>query len=134
MSGALVARGALVYLAAVNTGSAALFGYDKYLAGRPRTRRISERRLCQTALVGGWPGGLLAMQMFRHKTVKKSFQKKYVDAITTNTVYSLPVVVLLLSVPSFRNNFSNEVLRAFGRAPPPPRRWGGGRKPPRMRR
>ena len=25
-------------------------------------------------MLGGWPGGLIAQQQFRHKTVKESFQ------------------------------------------------------------
>ncbi len=53
-----------------------LFGYDKFLAGRPG-RRVSEFNLVLLATAGGWLGGLLAMIVFRHKTAKRSFQLKY---------------------------------------------------------
>ncbi len=69
MSRAL-ARGALIYLGAVNLGAAALFGYDKMQAARGAWR-VPERTLCQSATLGGWPGGFVAMQTFRHKTRKK---------------------------------------------------------------
>ena len=36
--------------------------------------RVPESRLHITALFGGWPGGLLAQKIFRHKTQKRSFQ------------------------------------------------------------
>lgn len=37
-------------------------------------RRFSENSLQVLALLGGWPGALLAQQLFRHKTRKLSFQ------------------------------------------------------------
>ncbi|GGY79933.1 hypothetical protein GCM10011613_26160 [Cellvibrio zantedeschiae] len=37
-------------------------------------RRISEARLHFFELVGGWPGALIAQQVFRHKTRKLSYQ------------------------------------------------------------
>jgi uncharacterized membrane protein YsdA (DUF1294 family) len=37
-------------------------------------RRISENSLHLFELLGGWPGALLAQQVFRHKTRKLSFQ------------------------------------------------------------
>ena len=36
--------------------------------------RLSESALCMTALSGGWVGGMAAMNTFRHKTKKESFQ------------------------------------------------------------
>lgn len=35
--------------------------------------RVSENTLHLLELVGGWPGALLAMKLFRHKTRKLSF-------------------------------------------------------------
>ena len=67
---ALLARSTLLYLGTVNIGSAALVGYDKAQAVRGKWR-VSERTLCQSAVIGGWAGGLVAMQVFRHKTRKK---------------------------------------------------------------
>jgi len=49
------------------------YAIDKSAAVHQR-RRISERTLLLLGLCCGWPGGLLAQQMLRHKTVKASFQ------------------------------------------------------------
>jgi uncharacterized membrane protein YsdA (DUF1294 family) len=54
-----------------------LFGYDKYRAGQTGQGRVSEFALALVGGVGGWPGGLLGMLSFRHKTAKLSFQLKY---------------------------------------------------------
>lgn len=44
-----------------------LMGLDKGLA-RGESRRIPERVLLGLALLGGSPGGVLGMKLFRHKT------------------------------------------------------------------
>ena len=49
-----------------------LYGIDKRNAIKERWR-ISEKTLQVFALLGGWPGALLAQQVFRHKTQKRSF-------------------------------------------------------------
>lgn len=49
------------------------FGWDKWKATLG-TRRISERTLWILCLFGGSAGALLAMNFFRHKTKKISFQ------------------------------------------------------------
>lgn len=36
--------------------------------------RVPEIRLHLIELLGGWPGGLIAQQIYRHKTKKKSYQ------------------------------------------------------------
>lgn len=66
----IVARGTLLYLGSVNVGSAVLFGFDKVQAQRGEWR-VSEKALCRSAIYGGWAGGLVAMQLLRHKTRKK---------------------------------------------------------------
>ena len=48
------------------------YGLDKLQAVNGR-RRIPERTLHSLALLGGWPGALLAQRHFRHKTQKMSF-------------------------------------------------------------
>ncbi|MGE6385812.1 DUF1294 domain-containing protein [Pseudomonas sp. NPDC078416] len=51
----------------------ALYGYDKKQA-RQDGQRTPEKLLHATELLGGWPGALLAQQVFRHKTRKFSYQ------------------------------------------------------------
>lgn len=61
--------------AALSVLSAALYAVDKRRAihnrsGAPK-RRIPERTLHLVDLLGGWPGGLTARQVFRHKRDKR---------------------------------------------------------------
>ena len=56
------------YLAAVNLWAFALMGVDKRRAKRKGARRIRERTLFLSALLGGSPGALLGMWTFRYKT------------------------------------------------------------------
>ena len=57
-----------------------LFGYDKWQAGRGGGR-VAESTLWFVSALGGWPGGLLGMGVFRHKSAKASFQLKFVAAL-----------------------------------------------------
>ncbi|MBF8778281.1 DUF1294 domain-containing protein [Pseudomonas fulva] len=50
-----------------------LYWHDKRQA-RTQARRVPERLLHASELCGGWPGALLAQQVFRHKTRKLSYQ------------------------------------------------------------
>ncbi|MDH1928624.1 DUF1294 domain-containing protein [Pseudomonas sp. 22373] len=50
-----------------------LYWQDKQQA-RTQAWRTSEKVLHASELLGGWPGALLAQQLFRHKTRKVSFQ------------------------------------------------------------
>ncbi|MEL7372243.1 MAG: DUF1294 domain-containing protein [Myxococcota bacterium] len=66
----------LIYLLAVSVCAFLLCAYDKRIAGGEHTR-VPERVLFATALVGGTPGLLAGMNIFRHKTKKRSFQLKF---------------------------------------------------------
>jgi uncharacterized membrane protein YsdA (DUF1294 family) len=70
----------LAWLAVTNVAAFLLFGFDKWRAGRPGVARVPEFRLALLAAIGGWPGGLLGMWVFRHKTAKRSFQLKFAAA------------------------------------------------------
>lgn len=71
---------ATVWFAAFNFATFLAFGFDKGRAGRQK-RRIPEVTLALLGALGGWPGGLLAMKLFRHKTLKRTFQIKYALAL-----------------------------------------------------
>lgn len=67
----------------------AVYGFDKSAARRGR-QRVSERTLLTLGLVGGWPGALIAQQVFRHKTRKRTFRRGFWELVVLN--------VLLLAV------------------------------------
>lgn len=62
----------LIYLAVVNLAAFALMGVDKRRAKRGAWR-IPERTLFLPAILGGSPGAILGMQVFRHKTRHRQF-------------------------------------------------------------
>ena len=70
----------LVWLAVINLATFLTFGFDKWRAGRSGWR-TPENTLLLMAALGGWPGGLLAMNVFRHKTAKWTFKFKYAVAM-----------------------------------------------------
>ncbi len=53
-----------------------LYAFDKSAALNKRWR-TSEKRLHFCALLGGWPGALIAQKMMRHKSSKQSFQTMF---------------------------------------------------------
>ncbi len=59
------------------------YGLDKS-AAQKRQWRIREDSLHLLALVGGWPGGFVAQQIFRHKTRKRSFQVIFWGTVLLN--------------------------------------------------
>src|SRR5438105_4957985 len=62
------------WLLAANVVAFAYYGLDKYLARRVVILRIPEFVLQTLAAVGASPSALLAMWLFRHKTIKSSFR------------------------------------------------------------
>lgn len=75
----------LGYLVGVNVATMAIYGYDKAVAGGTRMR-VPERVLHLLALMGGSPAALLSQNLFRHKTVKTSFQRVFWLIVALQTV------------------------------------------------
>lgn len=71
----------IIYLIIINTVSFIIFGIDKYAAIKHKYR-IKESTLFAISLIGGSIGGIIGMQVFRHKTLKSIFK------------YGLPIVLL----------------------------------------
>ncbi len=67
----------LLYFLFINVLVFIFAGYDKYQA-RKNNRRIPEKTLFFMALIGGSPGLLTAMLLFKHKTSKTSFIVKFI--------------------------------------------------------
>ena len=84
----LAARGTLppavpaVYLAA-SAAAAIAYRVDKS-AAQTGAWRTSERTLHLLALIGGWPGALIAQRIFRHKSQKASFQLAFWTTVALN--------------------------------------------------
>lgn len=60
--------------------------------------RISERTLLLLGLVGGWPGGIIAQQVLRHKTRKANFRSAFWSSVLVNvlgfTLFTTPLFTL----------------------------------------
>lgn len=63
----------------------AAYGLDKR-AARRGTWRVSEQTLLLLGLVGGWPGALVAQQLFRHKTRKRTFRRAFWGTVVLNVL------------------------------------------------
>ncbi len=48
--------------------------------------RVAEGSLLALGLAGGWPGAIVAQQVFRHKTVKVSFQVVFWVTVVVNVI------------------------------------------------
>lgn len=71
----------------------ALYAIDKSAAhhGRWRTR---ESTLHLLALIGGWPGALMAQKVLRHKSKKQSFQVIYWITVTLNCAVLVSLLMM----------------------------------------
>jgi uncharacterized membrane protein YsdA (DUF1294 family) len=61
----------------------ASYAIDKS-AARAGRDRISESMLLSLGFVGGWPGAIVAQQLFRHKTVKPLFRLRFWCSVGAN--------------------------------------------------
>lgn len=70
-----------------------LYWQDKQQA-RNQAWRTPEKVLHASELLGGWPGALLAQQLFRHKTRKLSFQLTFWAIVALHQLFWLDQVLL----------------------------------------
>lgn len=75
----------LVWFSGINILTFVLYGADK-AAARKNRRRISERTLLLSGLLGGWPGALLGQRYFRHKTQKQPFKSWFLLSALINII------------------------------------------------
>ena len=80
------------------------YGLDTSAAQRdaPRT---SEQALLLLGIAGGWPGALVAQQLLRHKTRKRSFRRAFWASVVVN-LGVLVAVVVLLGAPGVANGLA----------------------------
>ncbi len=82
----------LVYVSA-SIATFCLYWSDKASAIRGRWR-TQESTLHLGELLGGWPGALLAQQVFRHKTRKPSYQLVFWGIVMLHQLYWLDTLLL----------------------------------------
>ncbi|MBB6338878.1 uncharacterized membrane protein YsdA (DUF1294 family) [Xanthomonas arboricola] len=82
VAGRLPALLALWY-AAASMLAMLVYRLDKSAAQRGR-QRTPEATLHLIALLGGWPGALLAQALFRHKSSKATFQLRFWITVVAN--------------------------------------------------
>jgi uncharacterized membrane protein YsdA (DUF1294 family) len=88
---------ALVYLAG-SVVAFVMYAVDKAAAQRRGRRRIPERTLLMMAVVGGWPGSIVAQQTLRHKTQKRSFRRAFWAAVALNLLVLAALAVAATAV------------------------------------
>lgn len=87
----------LVIYSATSSLAFLLYWADKR-AAKNGTQRTPESTLQLLSLLGGWPGGLFAQRIFRHKSTKKSFQFVY----WLTVFFNIAVLFVIISPPGRR--------------------------------
>ena len=85
-------------IAAMSVLTYAIYAMDKG-AAQHNAQRIPEKNLHLLALLGGWPGALLAQQNLRHKSIKQPFQKVFWFTVVMNWLLILVFTIFIL--PNF---------------------------------
>ena len=75
----------LIVIAVLSGASFMLYAFDKAQAQR-NAWRIPEASLHALALLGGWPGALLAQRRLRHKTQKTTFRWVFIGCAILNVL------------------------------------------------
>lgn len=82
------------WLIAINVVALCTYGFDKAMAGALRAR-VPELTLLLLVVLGGTLGALVAMQVFRHKTVKRNFQRSFWLMALLQIVLTAGVLVVI---------------------------------------
>ncbi|MCF5934935.1 DUF1294 domain-containing protein, partial [Xanthomonas perforans] len=72
-----------LWYAAASLVTLLIYAMDKSAAQRNQWR-IPESSLHLLALIGGWPGALLAQEIYRHKCSKAAFQLRFWLTVALN--------------------------------------------------
>jgi uncharacterized membrane protein YsdA (DUF1294 family) len=83
----------VAWLIAISAVAFLVYGYDKLIAGTDRMR-VPERVLLLLAFIGGTPGALAGMQIFRHKTGKQTFQQQFWLLVLVQIIVGVLYLVL----------------------------------------
>lgn len=86
-----------IYIAA-SVACYVLYAIDKRAAVAGRNR-ISERTLHLVAVLGGWPGAIVAQQTLRHKTAKASFRRTFWATVVLNLAVLILVGWPIVAIP-----------------------------------
>lgn len=84
---------AVAYLS-LSAATFVVYAWDKW-AARRGARRVPESTLHLLAVLGGWPGALIARQALRHKTRKRPFRTVFWLTVAINCAF-LALGLLLL--------------------------------------
>ena len=88
----------------------AAYGADKSAAKAGR-QRVSEQTLLTVGVLGGWPGALVAQQVFRHKTRKRPFRRRFWFTVVVNVAVLAGLVYVAVTKPEV---FGLPFLTALG--------------------
>ena len=86
----------VAYFLSINLTTFCVYGYDKKIALSSWVR-VPEKLLHTLSLVGGSPAALIAQRLFRHKTIKSSFQTIYWSIVCIQLVILVIVAWRLTS-------------------------------------
>ena len=86
----------LLYLVFINMFSYIVYLQDK-LASATNQWRITENKLLFLALLGGWPGSIVAQKRLHHKVSKKSFLVLFRVAVFLN------ILLVIFVIPASRH-------------------------------
>jgi uncharacterized membrane protein YsdA (DUF1294 family) len=73
------------------------YAVDK-AASRRGGWRVPEASLLALGVIGGWPGAIVAQQVFRHKTIKSRFRVAFWLTVLLNLAYFLMLGWLTMDV------------------------------------